>query len=436
MASSSGTLTSRILIFSGLAFFLLVLIGPVITNMDGQNGTDSGSLLRQVGYILTFGLLVFAVLREGHGTWALKVPLPIGIALAWCWISLAWAINFDVALQRVVLTTISVWFAFILVRGGGYERSLEVLRLVLVIALVANYLTVWLDPSFGIHLSYDVTALYGNWRGMMGHKNFAGAVAAITILLFVFGPGRLHLAVRLTIIAAATYFLYKTQSKTSGGMVVIALIAGWIFLRFDRTIRRFAIPLLMVLSAAMLFLDSIFFSATSYDQILNPKAFTGRGLIWGTLLRYAQDNWLLGTGFGSFWNVGFESPVYTYGTGFVREISVGHNGYLDLLVTIGAPGLALALIATVIVPTVRLLTSAVSARRGALAVALLVFCVGHNCTESSLFERDSFVGVMMMIAVAYAYGWYARDERKGQSSAGGQDVFAALRKRTKTVTQI
>ena len=435
MAFRTDTLNSRILIFSGLAFFLLVLIGPVITNMDGQNGTDSGSLLRQIGYVLTFGLLVFAVLREGLGTWALRVPLPIGIALAWCWISLAWAINFDVALQRVVLTTISVWFAFILVRGGGYERSLEVLRLVLVIALVGNYLTVWLDPPFGMHLSYDVTAIYGNWRGMMGHKNFAGAAAAITILLFVFGPGKLHPAVRFAIIAAATYFLYKTQSKTSGGMVAIALIAGWIFLRFDRSIRRFAIPLLMVLSAAMLFLDSIFFSAMSYDQILNPKAFTGRGLIWGALLRYAQDHWLLGTGFGSFWNIGFESPVYTYATGFVREISVGHNGYLDLLVTIGAPGLALALIAAVIMPTVKLLTSKMSSRRGALTVALLVFCVGHNCTESSLFERDSFVGVMMMIAVAYAYGWYAREEQKGQS-AGGQDVFAALRRRTKALTEI
>ncbi|MBB3360021.1 MULTISPECIES: O-antigen ligase [unclassified Novosphingobium] len=434
MVSRSDTLNSRILIFSGLAFFFLVLIGPVITNMDGQNGTESGSLLRQVGYILTFGLLVFAVWREGHGTWALRMPLPIVIALAWCWLSLAWAINIEIALQRVVLTTISVWFAFILVRGGGYQRSLEVLRAVLVLALVVNYLIVWLYPQFGMHLSQDTTTLYGSWRGMMGHKNFAGAVAAITILLFVFSPGTFRPAVRFVIIAASTYFLYNTQSKTSGGMVVMALIAGWVFLRFDWSIRRFAIPLLMVLSAAMLFIDSIFFSA-SYDQILSPRAFTGRGLIWSTLLRYAQDNWLLGTGFGSFWNVGFESPVYTYGTGFVRDISVGHNGYLDLLVTIGAPGLALALIATVIVPTMKLLASTMPARRGALTVALLVFCVGHNCTESSLFERDSFVGVIMMIAVAYAQSWYARDEQKGPST-GGQDVFAALRKRTKTVTHI
>ena len=41
----------------------------------------------------------------------------------------------------------------------------------------------------------------------------------------------------------------------------------------------------------------------------------------------------------------------------------------------------------------------------------------------------------MMIAVAYAYGWYAREEQKGQS-AGGQDVFAALRRRTKALTEI
>ncbi|MFC0205080.1 O-antigen ligase family protein [Novosphingobium soli] len=435
MTSRSGTMTSRILMFSGLAFFALVLIGPVLTNIDGQNGTETGSIFRQIGYLITFGLLVYSVFREGKGSWALRMPLPIVVALGWCWLSLVWAINVDIAFQRLVLTTISTWFAFILVRGAGYERSLDVLRIILVTGLVGNYVMVWLDPAFGIHLAHDTTALYGNWRGLMGHKNFAGAAAAITILIFVFAPGKIHPLARLAILAAAAYFLFRSQSKTSGGMVVIAAVAGWIFVKFDTSIRRFAIPLLMALSAAVFFAGS-FFQVKSVHDILDPQLFTGRGHIWFSMLRYIETNWLLGTGFGSFWNIGFESPIYSYGTtGFVRGLSVGHNGYLDLLATIGAPGLALAVFAAIVAPTVKLLTTNISARRGALAVALLVFCVGHNFTESSLFERDSFIGVIMVISVAYSYSWY-RDEKRQGSVGSGQDVFAVLRRRAKAASEI
>jgi O-antigen ligase len=428
MASRTGALTTPLLTLSGLAFFILVLIGPVVTYNDSLSMSNSGSLLRQVGYTVTFLTLIYAVLQDGKGWRALQIPWPVALALAWCWLSLTWAINLEIAFQRLVLTNLAVWFAFILVRGAGYERSLDILRVVLVTALVGNYLTVLIDPTVGIHLLRDSTAVYGNWRGLMGHKNFAGAACAICIILFIFGSSRTNMYIRILVIAAATFFLFKSQSKTSGGMVAIAIIGGWVFLKFDSSIRRFAIPLLMLFSAAFVLAGTLY-SGTAIQDILNPKSFTGRGYIWSSMLRYAETNWIRGSGFGSFWKIGFESPIFNYGTGFVREVAVGHNGYLDLLVTIGVPGLVLTLFAMIIWPTWKLLTDNISSQRGALAAALLIFCIGHNFTESSVLERDSFIGVMLMITIAFAQSWYA--EEKGRARNEGQDVFAVLRQRVK-----
>jgi hypothetical protein len=72
-----------------------------------------------------------------------------------------------------------------------------------------------------------------------------------------------------------------------------------------------------------------------------------------------------------------------------------------MLIQIGFPGLVIVVMATVIFPLFRILFSSGTARsRGALLIALLIFCTGHNLTESSLFDRDMAVHIFMMFAVA------------------------------------
>jgi O-antigen ligase len=143
----------------------------------------------------------------------------------------------------------------------------------------------------------------------------------------------------------------------------------------------------------------------AWDETLGPFArrdgLTGRVQIWPSMVGYATDHPITGAGYGSFWNIGPSSPVYQYGRNWVAELSNGHNGYLDLLVGIGLPGLILVVAATMIIPVFKLLANTSLAReRGALLIALLVFCAGHNMTETSLFERDTIIQVFLMLAVA------------------------------------
>jgi O-antigen ligase len=416
------------------AFFTMVLLAPNLLAATSASeiagNVDEGSVVRQVAYLLILATSIFAAIRQGTGAKSLIMPWPILLVLGWCWLSLTWAVNPDVAMRRLVLTTVIAWNTFIIVQSAGYERTVAVLRVVFVGVVLASYVAVAAAPHLAVHemLESNIsTALVGNWRGLLGHKNIAGSACAITILLYVFDAKQIHRWLRYAVIAAAAYFLFRAQSKTSAGMLGIALLCGWIFMRFDDKIRAFAIPLIMFGTAIFWFLTSVY-QRFVLDNLSNPALFTGRGFIWDTMLRYSADHLALGAGFGSFWRAGPNSPVLEYAKGFVATAPTGHNGYLDLLVTIGLPGLLLAIAVIAIWPIAKLLMSRVAPERGALVLAVLLFAVGHNITESSLLDRDALVGVMMLITFAFAHNWEMVGGQGGKKTGGG-DVFSALAQR-------
>jgi O-antigen ligase len=109
----------------------------------------------------------------------------------------------------------------------------------------------------------------------------------------------------------------------------------------------------------------------------------------------------LGSGFGSFWNVGPNGPVYRYASDWVVKIEVGHNGFLDLLAQTGIIGLALAIAAGVVIPIYKLLSRTEdNSARGAMLAALLSFSIAHNATETSLFDRDQIPQMFLMLTIA------------------------------------
>lgn len=391
------------------AFLTLTILGPFMAHKPAPFSGE-GSPLRQVCYFALLLFIVFAVDPIRRPRRLLAVPLTMIIALAWCWASLAWSAHPDIALRRLLLTTIVIWTVFLAVGETRYARAVAILRIVLVATLVGNYVAVILFPNFGIHqLSHDwdhmsSPDLAGAWRGIVLQKNFAGAVSAFTVLCFVLDGRAIRPWLRWGVVAAAAFFLFMTTSKTSMSITLFSLVLGGVYLRYNPAYRMLLIPVLMVAGAAVFLLLQIYWADLA-KPLYDRSAFTGRTQIWPPLLNYFRDNPLLGAGYGSFWNIGIgESPIFTYAKGWVTGLAQGHNGYLDLLVTIGAPGLALAVLATVVAPTARLLASRTVPRgAGALLLAMLTFVAGHNFTESSLFDRDAIVQSFLMITLAMVH---------------------------------
>ncbi|PJN94503.1 hypothetical protein CNY89_14120, partial [Amaricoccus sp. HAR-UPW-R2A-40] len=114
------------------------------------------------------------------------------------------------------------------------------------------------------------------------------------------------------------------------------------------------------------------------------------------------DHWPAGAGYGSFWNVGPDSPVFAYARSgaWVTKITSSHNGYLEVAAQIGVPGLVIAVFCLFLHPLGRLLTDPGHKARGALLLALLAFCAGQNLTEATMLDRDNFVQFCLMWTIA------------------------------------
>jgi len=377
----------------------LMVVAPTITIGGPMSG--AGNVFRQITYGILFAATLWAVGVFQQWRKLLIVPMTLMLAIGWCWVSLTWAIDPMISFRRLLLTTMIIWTIFLVIDDCGYDRTIKILMIFLAALLVANYVAIAVSPSAVHSLADSMDAgLVGDWRGLLPQKNFTGAICALTILIFTFGGQRMWLALRLAIIAATAYYLFRTQSKTSIGMLITALASGAIALRFKPKYRIALIPTLLIGSIV-----AMLSTMKWWDEMLGPfqrhDALTGRVQIWPHLFNYAKDHPFTGSGYGSFWNIGDNSPVYQYTKNWVSELGNGHNGYLDLLVQVGLPGLILAVIATIIAPAARLLSSGVAGRSQlALLIAMLVFCAGHNFTESSLLERDTIIEVFLMFAIA------------------------------------
>ncbi|VWX52931.1 hypothetical protein [Novosphingobium sp. 9U] len=170
-SQSSGK--DRLLYIAGFAFFAMILLAPAMVVREVAagdiSGSGEGSSVRQVGYVAILLFSIFAAIKQGPGKTSLIMPWPLLLALAWCWISLSWAINPGVAVRRLVLMTIVLWNTFIIMQAAGYERTIKMLRILFVTLLVGDYLVVAVYPPMGVHTMLDgdiQLTVVGNWRGL------------------------------------------------------------------------------------------------------------------------------------------------------------------------------------------------------------------------------------------------------------------------------
>jgi O-antigen ligase len=385
-------------------FLWLVLIGTTpLQEWVTQGPINEGDFLNQALYV---GIFLMLMLGESLTRQELScLPTGIALLLAYCVLSAVWAVAPFISLRRSLHCLIVVWICFRCVGDLGPARVLQVLRVAMAALLAINYLMVFATP-FGVHgeVFGDTSSVVGSWRGILPHKNIAGAACALTVLLFVFDNTRWPRAATILVTVAATIFLFYTQSRTSGGMLAVAILLGSAISLYDarhRAALGIAVLMIVGLAAPLVFADIGAFS----NIVDDPGSLTGRGAIWPLLIDYAGDHFWTGAGFGSFWMIGDDSPIWRLTSGWVAKYSAhGHNGFLDLMVTIGVPGLVLAVVTLIVQPSMRLLTSlSITKSHRALLFALLAFCTGQNLTESSLLNGAALVQVFMMITIAMVY---------------------------------
>lgn len=395
-----------------VAFLLLVFVGlqpfaprfPELLKL-GESGTSgAGDLLRQVSYLAVFSTIAFCTFRRyGMESLAL-VPVLLSFDLIWCLLSSSWAAEGSVTFRRAGLEVVIVLTAMWGVETVGIERSLKLFRAVLIGILIVNWVSVFLTMR-AIHMPGEPDpSIVGAWRGLYYHKNIAGAVCAISTMVFMFFAIDQRSRTDWLLCFASLGFLAMTHSKSSGGLLVPALL-GWGIYRatagrgLERSIAfvASALVLLAVTTVAIADWDTI------VQFVSDPQEFTGRTAVWAAELAFIADHPIFGSGYGSFADTGAISPLHNYVSGeWIETIAHGHNGYLQLVVEIGFVGFLLSIFALVAQPALAFWRrDAIPVPFKAFLFALFVFMVFHNLMESDFLQADGPTWVAFLFTIAW-----------------------------------
>lgn len=396
------------------AFLLLIFVGlepfairdsTVLTGAEAATG--AGDALRQFAFASIFGLIVFASVREkGYRAFA-AVPPVLALLLVWCLISSIWSPEPGISLRRAALESVIVLSAMMSASTLGPARSFQIFGWVLAGVLVVNWCSIPVIHQ-AVHLPGDAEPqLVGDWRGLYFHKNIAGAVSAISAIVFFFRAWDRKRWIDIALCVAAVAFAVMTRSKSSLALLPIALAIGAIYrIAWHSMLDRLIVAVLVALTigavAAFLFADQ----TTIARLFSDPTEFTGRAEIWQAELSFIRDHPYLGAGFGSFADTGNLSPLHDYvGGDWVNSVAHGHNAYLQLFVTIGSVGFCLAFISLVVLPSIAFVRES-SGRVAEMAMpfAIFIFIVLHNLLESDFLEGDGPAWVAFLLVLA-ALGW-------------------------------
>jgi exopolysaccharide production protein ExoQ len=398
-----------------LAFLFLAFVGltpfanqvPAVSAFGGVATSGAGDLARQLCYLAVLGaVMIEAARKRGFAAFS-ALPLLLFLLLAWCMLSASWSGEPSVSMRRAGLAVVLAVCAMLSVETIGANRALVLLRWVLLAVLIVNWLSIPLIPQARHLPGEEDPKLVGDWRGLYGHKNIAGSVAAMTAIVFLFSPRRtvsrrfFDIAVALAAIA----FAVMTRSKSSLGLLAITLVVGFVYLvawkrDLDRIIVVVAGAALAVLAVAMIFADQNAIMRLFAD----PDEFTGRTEIWQAEVDFIRDHALLGAGFGTFSDTGGISPLHNYvGNSWVGEASHGHNGYLQILVTTGVIGFVLAMAALIADPAMEFWRRSGDHRLKTVLFALFAFLLLHNLMETDFLEGDgvTWVAYLLMMAMLY-----------------------------------
>jgi len=371
-----------------------------------QPAKSSGLANQSVAAMLGGFSLLFVYGRNWRRLRPLFTPLFITVLL-WCALSVVTSPHSEVAARRYVLTLITMTIAAVTLLLPRDERHFgELIAITAGLFLGVCYAGVLLFPQLAVHQFSDLNEpqLAGAWRGVFTHKNGAGSAMVLMAFIGIYVARTRSLLVGSLITIASIVFLLCTLSKTSLALLPVTLLATWALL----STRSARARIITVVSGLLLFnvctIGSAFYTPVHdvLERILFDPSFTNRDAVWRFAISQLVQRPLTGYGFQAFWRL--EDVVYSGSAmeTWTVQASDGHNGYLDLAITLGIPGLILLVLWLVVAPINDIRLSEKSGNDPALTglfTQIWLFGIMHGCLETTFFIGGSPNWFMMSVAV-------------------------------------
>ncbi len=305
-----------------------------------------------LAWALLTAVMVTTLVRKGSlarywEMWRRHKMLTAFILLAG--LSIAWSISIPASLFRWLelffATTLALYFAM----HYDLKHFLDLLAWGGAILVITSAFIVILQPEVGISSGFPY---YGAWRGIFWHRNQFGNLMSLLNMAYLFSAARYFNEDRPQSFFWGFFYLLTLAlvafSKSATAIIVTVVINSafvlvmiWLRIRHLLTKKHY-----YLLGSAAVIAIVVIFANLDFLLVLLGRGsnLTGRTDLWKYLLQniVIKHPWL-GHGFGAIWNI----KAFRFSTskiiGWPFDVLIGDNGYMDILLHLGAIGLALFL---------------------------------------------------------------------------------------------
>ena len=329
------------LVLGGCAFVLSKALLSLVLLPAGDAPTDGNpvwKLILAVGYVSVAMLLVpyrRAAVFIIHRNWFLAALVLLAL------VSFVWAEKPSLVLQRGVAVFGTTLLGVALAVRLSLEDQLRLMSWVLRIIAVLSLVCVLFLPSYGISGGVED---HGEWQGIFSYKNGLGSAMALSALVEWYLPAETRaskIVNRLALILSLVLLAFSASVTP-----LLALVGAVFFVGvYKLGTQRFRLPTYAIVLAILLMIASgaavLAGQGERVAGALGRSAdLTGRTEIWKMVVSYIPERPILGYGYSGFW-AGASSESAAIDSAVGESIMYSHNGYLEILLNLGAVGLLL-----------------------------------------------------------------------------------------------
>jgi O-antigen ligase len=411
-ASPAMEMKARGLFRQGL--FLAILLAVWISTRPFYTAPTDGSVpaaevLNQVTFSGLAVLAFLGILMSDRRSLRPMLQPSYALMVIWMAVTTVTSTQGPISQRAFAFTLIAMFLAASLFVLPQRFRDFQTLLFAAALTVMGlSYAGILLVPDLAMHTDYDPfePEHAGSWKGHFDHKNIAGAMMAVIGAIGIYAIRVKRSWIGTTLLIGGLVFLYFTKSKTSFALFPLVVICCLMAERLPSLTLRFALcagPVLLLLALTLggVLVPPI---AELNKAIMKDPTFTGRFDIWRYGFEMLAERPWLGYGFEGFWQTSttLEGESKQELAWAVEKIIHGHNGYLDVALTQGLPGLALVFVVFLFKPVVDYhRATAYPENRTAATMFLMIwmFISLGMCLEVYYFRRADPVWFALLFAV-------------------------------------
>ncbi|MFT4518010.1 MAG: exopolysaccharide production protein ExoQ [Halioglobus sp.] len=347
------------------------------------------------------------------------------LLLVWASLSVLWSVApMETLVKSTGLVGCTLFGLYIALRFKT-DVQLKLFGLALALIIVSSVVMAVFLPNIAIMQGFHE----GVWRGALLHKNHLGRIAVLGGIVFLFlatRQGRYRMLywglfwMALFVLSMScskssllswiiifsllsVYFSFRRKPRWAGAALAsVALVLVSFTLQYHYKILP---PLLVNIALSSSSVEADDLPLLGQAQILVPKGALrdtagGRVQLWRYLLVHIQEKPVTGYGLGAFWR-GEHGPSANVWQSVGWRPPNGHNGYIDLLLDLGAVGLILILLGVVMagIKSIVSFKTPQHLDRKLPMIVLMVAILLANVAESSLVSANNIMWILFVVCV-------------------------------------